>query len=417
MIVEFPYGKKDLKIDIPNGNLEEVLEKEKKEGLKEEKDAVLNSLKNPIGTQPLRKQVEKDDEVAIVVDDNTRPCPDEKLLPPILNELEGGGVKKDNIKIVIAYGLHPSLSEEKLKNLLGQEIIENYNIINHESKDTIRLGKSSRKIPIEVNKEIVNADFLISTGLIEPHFFAGFSGGRKSIMPGVSSRRAIYGNHGFKMIDHPSSKPGRLKNNPIYQDSEEHAEKANLDFILNVLLNRKKKIIEVVAGDPTEAFLRGVKHEKKRSMQKINQKADIVVTTNSGTPLDLDLYQTVKGMYHASLAAKEGGTIIIASECEEGVGPDEFIELHQSAETPEEILKIIQKEEPIGVQWQNQILAQVQKRNDIFLKSSLKDRTVESVGVNPIDKIEAGLEIAFDKIGEDAKVIAIPEGPMLVPTS
>lgn len=415
MKVSLPYGKDQLSVEIPEENLIGVLRKGKAKPVDDEYKTVLKNLRNPIGKPPLRGILNLEDEIAVVVDDNTRPCPDKKLLPPLLNELDRGGVENDNIKIVIAYGLHPPLDRDGLVELLGEEIVEDFEIVNHIPDETVNLGISSRGIPIEVNKEVMNADFLISTGFIEPHFFAGFSGGRKSIMPGVSSRRAIYGNHGYEMIADPHSRPGELEENPIYMDSIEHAEEAGLDFILNVTLTEDGQIADVVAGDPIAAHLEGVEAERERALCKMDCKADIVVTTNSGAPLDLNFYQTVKGIYHASLAAKGEGTIVVTSECGDGIGPEEFEELHKRAGSPEEVIEIIREEEPIGVQWENQLLAEVQKNYDIYLKFSLDGENLKDFMVNSIDTVEEGLEKGFEKQGDEAKVVVIPSGPMIVP--
>lgn len=415
MKVSLPYGKNQLSVEIPEENLIGVLRKGKAKPVDDEYKTVLKNLRNPIGKPPLKGILNLEDEIAVVVDDNTRPCPDKKLLPPLLNELDRGGVENDNIKIVIAYGLHPPLDREGLVELLGEEIVENFEIVNHIPDETVNLGVSSRGIPIEVNKEVMNADFLISTGFIEPHFFAGFSGGRKSIMPGVSSRRAIYGNHGYEMIADPHSRPGELEENPIYMDSIEHAEEAGLDFILNVTLTEDGQIADVVAGDPIAAHMEGVEAERERALCKMDCKADIVVTTNSGAPLDLNLYQTIKGIYHASLVTKDGGIILVASECGEGIGPESFLSLHERAGGPEEVKEIIRDEEPTGVQWENQLLARVQAKNDIYLKSSLDDKSVEDMMIEPVGTLEDGFRKAMEEMGRDCNIIAIPEGPMVIP--
>lgn len=415
MRIEFPYGKGELGLEIPEENLIDVLEREKIEGLEDERESILESLRDPIGCPSLQEMVGKGDEVAIITTDNTRPCPDDRLVRPLLEELENGGVNKEDISIVVGYGLHEPLDTEGLEGLLGEDVVENYEIVNHDYHETVHLGETSRNIPIEVNETVMEADFRIATGLIEPHFFAGYSGGRKSIMPAVSSRRAIYGNHGYEMISDANSRPGVLEGNPIYEDSVEHAMEADLNFILNVLLNKEGEVIEVVAGDFIDAHNKGVESERTIVSGETDHRADIVFTTNSGAPLDLNLYQTVKGIFHASLVTKEGGIIIAAAECGEGLGPDEFVDLHRRSGSPEEILRIIREEEPIGVQWENQILAQLQKKFDVYLKSELEDEKVEGMGIRPISSLEEGLGKAFDQLGSDAEVVTMAEGPMLIP--
>ncbi|KXA93462.1 hypothetical protein AKJ65_06305 [candidate division MSBL1 archaeon SCGC-AAA259E19] len=415
MKINFPYGDSSLDLNVPESNLLRVLDRKEMAGLSDEVGAIRESLENPIGDDPLSDKVGEGDEIVVIVDDNTRPCPDKLLLSPLLERLRGAGVDTDDISIVIAYGLHPPLDKKGQIDLLGEDIVEGYRIVNHDPGDTERLGETSKGVPIEVNKEVLEADFRISTGLIEPHFFAGFSGGRKSIMPGVSGREAIYGNHGYEMIEDTHSRPGELEDNPIYRDSIEHADRADLNFILNVLLDDRDEIIGAVAGDPIEAHLEGVRMERERVVSKVKRGADIVITTNSGAPLDLNLYQTVKGIYHASLAAKDGGIILVASECGEGIGPESFLSLHERADGPEEVKEIIRNEEPIGVQWENQLLARVREKNDIYLRSSLDDESVENMMMEPVGTLKDGLRRAMEEMGRDCDIIAVPKGPMVIP--
>ena len=411
---ELPYGDSTVKVSIPAGNLSFVLAIKDVKGVENESECIINSLRCPIEQLPLHDSVSKDDKVVVIVTDNTRACPEDKLLPPILAELEGK-VARENITIIVALGLHQPLDREELARLLGKDIVERYNVINHDPAQTTYLGKTSRGIPVDINTKVVEADFRISTGFIEPHFFAGFSGGRKSIAPGVFSLRSAYKNHSYKMIEDPRSRAGILKGNPIHEDMVEQAKMAKLNFIVNVLLNKKREITHVVAGDPIKAHERGCAIEREIAGVKVNHKVDITITTNSGAPLDLDLYQTVKGIDNASLITRDGGIIIIASSCSTGVGPEAFRELHASVDSPKEVLQKIKREEPIGVQWQNQILARTQLRNDIYLLSNLEDNVVKDMMITPIHTMEEGLEKALEALGDDAEIAVIPEGPLVLP--
>lgn len=411
---ELPYGDSTVKVSIPAGNLSFVLDIKDVKGVENESECIINSLRCPIEQLPLRDAVSKDDKVVVIVTDNTRACPDDKLLPPILAELEEK-VPRENITIIVALGLHQALDREELARLLGKDIVEGYNVINHDPAQTTYLGKTSRGIPVDINTKVVEADFRISTGFIEPHFFAGFSGGRKSIAPGVFSLRSAYKNHSYKMIEDPRSRAGILKANPIHEDMVEQAKMAKLNFIVNVLLNKKREITHVVAGDPIKAHERGCAIEREIAGVKVNHKVDITITTNSGVPLDLDLYQTVKGIDNASLITRDGGIIIIASSCSTGVGPEAFRELHASVDSPKEVLQKIRREEPIGVQWQNQMLARTQLRNDIYLLSNLEDNVVKDMIMIPVHTMEEGLEKAFEALGGGAEIAVIPEGPLVLP--
>ena len=411
---ELPYRDSSLRAAIPRRNLSFVLDVEDEKGVESETQCIIDSLRCPIERPPLRDAVSQDGKVVVIVTDNTRPCPDDRLLPPILAELEQK-VARHNITIIVALGLHPPLSREDLARLLGKKIVERYIVINHDPAQTTYLGTTSRGTPVDINTKVVEAGFRISTGFIEPHFFAGFSGGRKSIAPGVFSLRSAYKNHSYEMIEDPHSRAGVLKGNPIHEDMVEQAKMARLNFIVNVLLNKKREITHVVAGDPIKAHERGCEIEREIAGVRVNHKVDITIATNSGAPLDLDLYQTVKGIDNASLITRDGGILIIVSSCSTGVGPEAFRELHASVNSPKEVLQKIKREEPIGVQWQNQILARAQLRNDIYLLSDLDDGVVEDMMITPIHTVEEGLGKAFGVLGSEAEIAVIPEGPLVLP--
>ncbi len=412
--IELPCGDCPITVQIPAQNIVSVLTRQDAKGLADEREAIIQSLRSPIESPPLRNLVKPSDKVAVIATDNTRPCPDDRILPPLLAELESV-VPRQNITIIIALGLHPPLNKAELSAKLGEYIVANYNVVNHDVNDTVYIGTTSRGTPVDINRRVIDADFRISTGFIEPHFFAGFSGGRKSIAPGVFSIRSAYHNHGYQMIEHPQVRAGILKGNPLHEDLVEQAQMARLNFIANVLLNKNREITHVVAGHPFIAHEKGCQIERKIVGVKVTQRADITITTNSGAPLDLDLYQTCKGIDTASQVTRDGGIIIIASMCSAGIGPDAFLELHRSVDSPKEVIRKIKREEPIGVQWENQILARAQLKHDIYLVSGLDDRVVRDMMLTPVSTVEEGLEKAFSVLGEDAEIIVIPEGPLILP--
>ena len=412
--ITLPYGDSFLKARIPSKNLAFILTTKDIKGLANESEAITSSLRNPIGCPPLLDNIQKGDKVVIMVTDNTRPCPDDRLLPPILAELEEK-IPGENITIIIALGLHPPLDRQELIKKLGKDIVENYNVINHDVNQTVNIGKTSRGTFVDINRRVIEADFRISTGFIEPHFFAGFSGGRKSIAPGVFSARSAYHNHGYKMVEHPRVRAGILKGNPVHEDMVEQAKMAKLNFIVNVLLNKERQITHVFAGDPFQAHEAGCETARGIVGVKVPHMVDITVTTNSGAPLDLDLYQTCKGMETASQITRDGGIIISASACNTGIGPEIFREVHASVSSPEEVLQKIRREEPIGVQWQNQILARIQLKHNFYLFSCLADNLVRDMMILPVRSVEEGLAEAFKLLGNDAEVAVIPEGPVVLP--
>lgn len=412
--ISFPCGTGVLKARIPEKNIVAVLGKKEMPGLKDEYAAIKSSLNKPIGHAPLRDSLRKTDKVVVIVTDNTRPCPDDRIAPPLLDALEEI-LPRENITIIIALGLHPPLDKEQMIAKLGRRIVENYRVINHDVNNCVNIGITTRGTPVDINKLVIEADFRISTGFIEPHLFAGFSGGRKSIAPGVFSVRSAYHNHGYRMVDHPLAKPGVLRGNPVHEDMVEQARMAKLDFIVNVLLNQKRQITHVFAGDAIEAHEKGCDIARDIVGVKVPHKVDITVTTNSGAPLDLDFYQSVKGIDTASYITRDGGIIISVAACNTGVGPTEFWDLHKSAKSRMEILRKIRRLEPIGVQWQNQILARIQLKNEVYLVSQLPDSVARDMMVSPFPTIETALAKAFAVLGDKAEIAVIPEGPLVLP--
>ena len=412
--LDLPYGNAYVKAHIPVNNLKRILNTKHVKGLSNEREQITASLRSPIASLPLLDRINKDDKVVVLVTDNTRPCPDDRLLPPILTELERN-LSRDNITIIVSLGLHPALDKNELIELLGLEIIENYNVVNHDVNDTVHIGTTSNGTPVDINKRVVEADFRISTGFIEPHFFAGFSGGRKSIAAGVFSVRSAYINHSYKMIEHPCTRDGILDGNLLHADLLEQSKMARLDFIVNVLLNKQREITHVVSGDPVKAHEKGCELSREIAGVRVDSKADITITTNSGAPLDLDLYQSCKGMYTASKVTRDGGIVIIASACDTGIGPESFRELHASVNRPIEVLQKIKREQPIGVQWQNQVLAVLQLRNDIYMVSELEHQVLRDMMLVPVNTVDEGLKKAFSILGNDAEITVIPEGPLILP--
>jgi len=325
------------------------------------------------------------------------------------------------ISLLIATGLHRPVTEKEKKELVGEDVVENYEILDHDARNEEQLAKLNKKTsfgtPVVVNKLVLENDLVIGIGFIEPHFFAGYSGERKILLPGVASADAIFNNHSFKMINHPKSRYGILKGNPIHEDMVEFMENTKLDFILNVILNKEKNISGIFAGDPIEAHLKGVKELEKYVKIPYTRPADIVITTNGGYPLDRDIYQVVKGMDTAALVAKKGGVIIITAECRDGLGGHrEFLEIVKGTKNPEEIIARIKKLEPIYDQWQAQILARILKKAKIIVVThSLSRKTLEDLQLIHARTLEEALEIAYGYVGRDAEITAIPEGPYIIP--
>lgn len=413
-VFELPYGNSFMRIHVPEKNITAVLTTRAEKGLPDEAAAITAALRSPTGSVPLFDRLQPSDKVVVLVTDNTRACPEDRILPPLLTELERK-ILRSNITIVICLGLHPPLTREQMELKLGRNTVANYNVINHDVSDTVNLGTTPAGTPIDINRRVVAADFRVATGFIEPHLFAGFSGGRKSIAPGVFSVRSAYRNHGFINIENPLARPGVTRGNPVHEDMLELSKAAKLDFIVNVLLNQRREITHVVAGDSVLAHEKGCDIARDLAGVKIKHKVDIAITSNTGAPLDHDLYQGVKGLDTASRITRDGGIIIMACQCYDGVGVKDFYEVHRAGHTPIEVMQKIRREQPIGVQWENQILARIQMRQDVYLMSQLEEKVARDMMATPIENVEEGIHMALKVLGNDAQIAVIPEGPLVIP--
>jgi nickel-dependent lactate racemase len=420
MKIKLAYGRSGLEVDFRESGID-VIQPRFVEGLADETAALREALRNPIGSRPLRDIVKPEDTVAIIFSDRTRPMPSDRVLPVILSELEN--VSRDRITLINAVGTHRHNTPEELESMLGRRIVESFRIVQHRPRDResmVRLGISRFGNEVWVNREFMQAKVKILTGFIEPHFFAGFSGGPKSVLLGVGAFESILRNHAAKMIDSPNATWGITEDNPIHQEMSEIAALVRPDFIVNVTLNRRREITGVFAGDWREAHARGCAFAKECVMQPVDQPYDVVVTTNSGFPLDMNLYQAVKGMSAAARIVKDRGAIIAAAECSDGVPTHgNFRDLLQQGKSPEEWLRIIYSaQEPIPDQWQVQILAKILQRADVYLFSALPEPEVRMAQLKPIGDIAAcvhQLREAQRASRGSARVAVLPEGPQTVP--
>ncbi len=416
MRVSFPYGEKILKAEISC----EVLVSKEMPTIKNLEQSICDSLEKPINSQPLPKLVKNAKNVLIIIPDITRACPTEILLRNVISVIER--CSNAEIRILIATGLHRPVNEMEKERLVGKEIKSRYEVLNHSadgSEDLIDLQKKTfYGTPVEVNRYVMVSDVVVAIGLIEPHFFAGYSGGRKALLPGVASASAIFNNHGYKMIGHQFSRCGILDGNPVHQDMMEFMKVTKLDFIVNVILDKDKRISGIFSGDPMVAHLTGVRELDKYVRIPYEREAEIVITTNGGYPLDRDIYQTVKGMDTASYVVKKQGVIIIASECRDGLGGHEsFLKILEGTSNPKEILERIKTLEPIYDQWEAQVLARVlSKARVIVVTENISEKTLRTLQLMHADNLEEALEIAYGIVGRDATVVSIPEGPYIIPS-
>lgn len=414
--VELLYGKSSIRISVPDEAV--VVEPHHLPGLADEKAAVQAALRAPIGTPPLKEMVAADATVAIVIADITRPTPSHKLVPWLMEELSH--VPKDNFVIINGLGSHRPNTREELIQMLGQEVVDTVRVINHEAftpEELVHVGTNSYGSQVYLNKTYVEADFKIVTGFIEPHFFAGFSGGPKGINPGIVGISTIQDFHNAEMIGHPQSTWGILDGNIVQDAATQNCLMAKPDFMLNVTLNGAKEITGVFAGDVIEAHRVGCAFVKEHAMFPVEDFFDIVITTNAGYPLDQNLYQTVKGMSAAAQIVKPGGSIISVSECSDGLpSHGNFGPILRMRETPEELLAMI--EDPsfsMFDQWEAQALAMIQLRAACYLHSRLPLEDVLAAKLQPADDLAAVLAALLDKYGPQARLAVLPLGPLVIP--
>ena len=416
MKVNLAYGSGHLPIEVPDDNTT-IIEPAHIDGLLDEKAAVLDALQNPISSQPLLERISPDTKICIAFTDITRATPNNRIIPCLLEHLGG---PNDNITLLNQLGTHRPNTREELETMLTPEVVANYRVLNHEPenpKALVQVGTTADGTPALLNRHIVEADLRIITGFIEPHFFAGFSGGVKGIMPGCAGLETVMSNHGAKNIGDPQATFGVTEGNPLWEELRDIAIKAGPSFLLNVTLNEQRDITNVFAGDIIEAHKTGCAFVKKSAMQPVDQPFDIVVTTNSGYPLDLNLYQGVKGMSAGARVLKEGGTLILAAECREGVpGGSPLDDLLRSANSIEEILVMLSTPDFVRPeQWQAQIQALVQRRAEVLVRCELDDTTLRACHLAPCADINAEVTKRLAKLGAEARVAVLPQGPLTIP--
>ena len=418
MRVELAYGKLGLTIEAPEQA--EVVEPAFVPGLPDEAAALRQALRDPIGGLPLRERVTPDDTVVIVHSDLTRPAPNDRMLPVILAELAEAGVPVERVTLLNATGLHRPNTEAELRQMLGDHIVDAYRCVNHDAHnhaDLVHVGRTEGGAEVWLNKHYVDASVRVTTGFIEPHFFAGFSGGAKSVLPGVAGDMSVLHNHSASMIAHPGATWGLTTENPIMRESRAGARLCPPDMIVNVTLNKAKQITGVFAGELVAAHDAGCQFIKQAVMRPVERAYDIVVTTNSGYPLDLNLYQAVKGMSAAAQVVRAGGAIIIAAECSDGIGHGAFLDLLRSRPDPRGLLDLITAPGfAMDDQWQAQILAQLLLRSRIYLHApALNDDDIRAAHLLPARDIEATLAELVAEFGQQARLCILPQGPLTVP--
>lgn len=419
--LKFPYGREKLKLELPADRLKGTLLSKAHEykTKKSESEIVKEAMDNPIESPKLRELAKGKEKIVIISSDHTRPVPSHITMPILLDEIERVNSEAE-ITILVATGFHRASTEEELRDKYGDRIVDDINIEMHDSRDQsqmVNLGKLPSGGEMILNKTAVNADLLIAEGFIEPHFFAGFSGGRKSVLPGVASKTTVLANHCSEFIDHPRARTGMLEGNPMHEDMLYAAKKAGLAFILNVVIDADKKVINAFAGHREKAHLKGTEFVSELAGVEAKP-ADIVITTNGGYPLDQNIYQSVKGMTAAEATCKEGGVIIIAAECSDGHGGEEFYKTFKEAKKVEDIMEDILargRKETIPDQWESQILARILLKFEVIMVTDAPEEMVEDMHMHWASDLESALSLAEDLLNDkEASITAIPDGVSVV---
>lgn len=413
--MELKYGRKTLEFEIESSRILDILTANEKEGLKDPLAEVEKFLKDPVGTAPLAELLAAEEikELVIIVNDVTRFTPYNYLLPPLLKTISEAGIENEQVTFIVATGVHSPHSKEQNKEIFGEEIDNNYNFIHHNcDQDLADQGKLSTGNQLKINKRVAEADFLITTGVILPHYMAGFSGGRKSLLPGVAGRESIENNHAM-MVDVIEEKP-QLEANPISREMFEAAEKVGIDFILNVVTNSSREIVQVAAGDYLQAWETGIDTSAEMYHLPLAEKAEAAIVSSGGFPRDINIYQAQKALDHADHAVKKGGTIIWVAECSEGYGEERFEKWMNEAEKPEDNVERIKKKFLIGGH-KAFAISKVAAEKEIILISSLSQSQTENIFARKMNTIQEAVDYLKEKYGADYSAYILPQGSLTVP--
>ena len=412
MELRFGYADREEIVNVNEKNLLGVLTANEMEHAHPGEEAVRYALENPIGAPRLNTLAKPGQKIAIIISDISRPVPSWQLLPAILDELFSAGCKAEDITVVSALGSHRCHTEAEMRHLVGDKVYETVRCVDSDPKDCIHMGTTDKGTPVDITRSVAEADFRICLGNIEFHYFAGYSGGAKAIMPGVSTPAAIQQNH--RMMVSQDACAGKLEGNPIREDIEEAGNICGIDFIVNAVLDEHKKIVYAVAGDVTQAHRVGCAYLDQMYRKPIPQQADIVLVSQGGAPKDANLYQTQKALDNAKHAVSKGGTIILIGACPEGLGSKKFESWLTKAPTAHAMVERIGKEFELGGH-KAAAIGLVLENASIDLVSEMDDDFVRSIFMTPRPSAQAAFDAAMEKYGPDATVIAMPYGGATLP--
>ena len=416
MRISIPYGRTHLTADIPQERIRAVLKSRLESYVPSmgERELVEAALAAPIGSPSLEELSRGKKNIVLIASDHTRPVPSKVLVPPMLAAIRRGAPEA-KITILIATGCHRGTTKEELIEKFGPEIVARERISIHDcarEEDMVTVGTLPSGGALRINKIAAQADLLVSEGFIEPHFFAGFSGGRKSVLPGIAARETVYWNHNADFIASPHARTGILEGNPLHRDMVYAARAAKLRFICNVVINAKHQVVGAFAGDCEKAHIAGTEFLKALCLQE-KAPADIVITSNNGYPLDQNIYQAVKGMTAGEATCRQGGVIVMSASCSDGHGGVSFMETMTQDLTPAQILQKIQatpKAQTVPDQWESQILARILSRHHVVLISETDPELVRAMKMHPAKDIPQALALAEELLGRPGDITVIPEG-------
>ncbi len=414
MQMDLFYGEGKLRVNVPERT--RMLQMSPVLPVENPEQAVVDAIRKPVDSPPLAELARGKKDACVVISDITRPVPNETILPALLQELEASGIAPDKITILIATGMHRPNEGRELESMVGQEIMERYRILNHdcERREDLRRVTSIEGAPIEINRHYLDADLKILTGLIEPHFYAGYSGGRKSILPGISSYETMKFMHSYAVIDHPKVRNCVLEGNIFHEYGLQVTEQVGADFILNVVINTDREMSGVFAGHYNTAHLRGCEFVAEHAVVELEQPADLVITSGGGYPLDSNFYQISKGLTCAKDILRPGGTVIVACECREGLGSEDFCSIMRSVNAPEEFFDYYSRPENfVKDQWCAQNIYQaLDHAAAVYVCSQgLSAEDVERMGAVKTDDLQGLIDRLAPEMGT---VVGSPAGPYVV---
>ena len=412
MVLEFGFGTSTQVVEVPEKNLMGVLHANSVETDLTGEAEVRRALEAPIGSPRLREIVKPGEKIAVVTSDITRPMPTYKVMPALLDELYAGGVRPEDITLVFALGSHRHHTDEERRKLAGERAWAEIKCVDCESGDCVHMGTTKAGTPVDVTRVVAEADRRICLGNIEYHYFAGYSGGAKAIMPGVSTRDAIQSNH--SMMVRPEACAGALETNPLRMDIEEAGAICGIDFIVNVVLSEHKEILRAVAGDSVKAHRAGCAFLDTLYLKELPHGADIVLVSQGGAPKDMNLYQTQKALDNARHAVNKGGIIILIGSCKEGLGEKVFEEWMTKSPSPASMIERIGRDFQLGGH-KAAAIAMTLEKAEVWLVSDMEPAFVRSIFLNPQPSVQTALDRAFEKLGPDASVLAMPFGGSTLP--